>query len=287
MGNLAAILTHCARGDEMILGDLAHTFLYEAGGASALGGVHPRTLPTLENGTIALDAIEAAIRGDDPHFPRTRLICMENTHNRRGGVPISLEYTQEVGELARRNGLRLHMDGARIFNASVALGVEAKKLVEDADSVTFCLSKALCAPVGSVLCGEASFIAEARRVRKMLGGGMRQAGVIAAAGLIALESMIERLAEDHQRARSLADGLRGLTGLILENDPPPTNMIYMRLNDQAVMDGESLAGELAQKKIRINPGGGNRIRLVTHYWIDDQGVESAINAFEVALGRSA
>ncbi len=286
MGNLAAVLTHCGRGDEMILGAVSHIFLNEAGGASALGGVHPRTLPTEDDGTIPLDAIEGAIRGDDPHFPRTRLICLENTHNRCGGAPISLQYTREVGDLARRYGLRLHMDGARIFNAAAALGVDAAKLVEDVDSVTFCLSKALCAPVGSVLCGESSFIGEARRVRKLLGGGMRQAGVIAAAGLVALESMIDRLVDDHARARAIADGLRGLNGLKLESDPPPTNMVYLNLTPE-VMSGESLAEALAESKIKIHVVGGNRIRLVVHYWIDDEAVEKTVEAFAEALGRGS
>jgi threonine aldolase len=285
MGNLAAILTHCGRGDEMILGELSHIFLNEAGGASALGGVHPRTLPTQNDGTLHLDAIEEAIRGDDPHFPRTRLICLENTHNRCGGAPISLDYTQEVGEIARRHGLRLHMDGARIFNAAAALSVDAAKLVEVADSVTFCLSKGLCAPVGSVLCGETSFIAEARRVRKLLGGGMRQAGVIAAAGLVALNSMLDRLVDDHVRARALAEGLRGLKGLKLEDDPPPTNMVYLNLAPEAAMSGDSLAEALAERKIKIHVVGGNRIRLVTHYWIDDKAVEKTVDAFTEALGR--
>jgi threonine aldolase len=179
------------------------------------------------------------------------------------------------------------MDGARIFNAAVALGVDAAKLVEPADSVTFCLSKALCAPVGSVLCGEESFIASARRARKQLGGGLRQAGVLAAAGVVALESMIDRLAEDHRRARLLADGLRGVPGVVLDNDPPPTNMIYLRLAEDAAMDGSAFAKAVANHKIKIHPVGGNRIRLVTHYWIDDEAVEKVIGAFGEALGRTA
>ena len=284
MGNLAAILAHCNRGDEMIMGDLAHTFLYEAGGAAALGGVHPRTLPTQSDGTLALVAIEEAVRGDDPHFPRTRLITLENTHNRCGGVALSLDYTRDVGKLARHHGLRLHMDGARIFNAAVALGVNAEELVEPADSVTFCLSKGLCAPVGSVLCGDQDFIESARRARKQLGGGMRQAGVLAAAGVVALESMVDRLAEDHRRTRRLADGLRGMHGVVLENDPPSTNMIFMKLSDEAVMDAPRLAKAVAVKKIKIRPGGRNRIRLVLHYWVDDEAIGSVIEAFGDALG---
>jgi len=287
MGNLAAMLVHCGRGDEMILGDLAHTFLYEAGGAAALGGIHPRTLPTESDGTLAISAIEEAIRGDDPHFPTTRLICLENTHNRCGGAVLSLAYANDVGKLAQRNGLRLHLDGARIFNAAAALGVDASKLAESSDSVTFCLSKGLCAPVGSVLCGNEDFIYRARRARKQLGGGMRQAGVLAAAGVVALESMVNRLADDHRRAQILADELRELPGVILENDPPPTNMIYMRLSNDAGLDGEALAEAMSQEKIKIHPGGGNRIRLVLHYWIDDEALDKVISAFTAIFGKVA
>jgi threonine aldolase len=196
MGNLTAILTHCQRGDEVILGNKSHTFLFEAGGISALGGVHPCQLPNQSDGTLDLVAIRSAIREHDDHEPVSRLIALENTHNRCGGVALSLEYTHSVGELARQHDLQVHLDGARLFNASVALGTSAKNLAEPADSVTFCLSKALCAPVGSVLCGSEEFIRSARRIRKQLGGGMRQAGVLAAAGIIALDEMVDRLAED-------------------------------------------------------------------------------------------
>ncbi|OQX60874.1 MAG: low-specificity L-threonine aldolase [Anaerolinea sp. 4484_236] len=190
MGNLAAILAHCGRGDEIILGNLAHTFLFEAGGIAALGGVHPHTIPNQPNGTLRLEDIENAIRPDDVHFPTTRLITLENTHNRCGGTPLTAEYTQQVGDLAKKKGLKLHLDGARIFNASAALGVEPAQLSAPADSVTFCLSKGLAAPVGSVLCGSVGFIARARRMRKQLGGGMRQAGIIASAGIVALETVL-------------------------------------------------------------------------------------------------
>ncbi|MGH2628360.1 MAG: low-specificity L-threonine aldolase, partial [Anaerolineales bacterium] len=207
MGNLVAVLSHCDRGDEIILGDRCHTFLSEAGGVAALGGVHPRPIATTPDGTLPLDEIEAALRGDDPHYPTSRLVCLENTHNLCGGVPIPAGYAASVGEWARRRGLFLHIDGARIFNAAVAQGVPAADLVAAADSVTFCLSKGLCAPVGSVLCGTTDFIASARRTRKQLGGGMRQAGVLAAAGIVALDTMVDRLADDHRRARELAGRL--------------------------------------------------------------------------------
>jgi threonine aldolase len=234
MGNLAAVLSHCARGDEVILGDLCHTSLYEAGGVAALGGVHPRTLANQPDGTLLLDAIEASIRTVDDHFPRSRLICLENTHNRCGGVALTAEYTRRVGDIAREHALGLHLDGARLFNAAAATGSSAAELAQAADSVTFCLSKALCAPVGSVLCGSAEFIRQARRVRKQLGGGMRQAGVIAAAGIVALEKMTDRLGEDHARARRLGEALRTIPGIVLESNPPPTNMVYVSLADAAL-----------------------------------------------------
>jgi threonine aldolase len=190
MGNLAAVLSHCGRGDEVILGSKSHTFLYEAGGVSALGGVHSHQASNQPDGTLDLGEVRGAIRSEDDHFPVTRLICLENTHNRCGGVALTVEYTRAAGELAHEHGLALHLDGARIFNAAVALGVEAGDLAAPADSITFCLSKALSAPVGSVLCGSKDFIARARRARKQLGGGMRQAGVLAAAGIVALETMV-------------------------------------------------------------------------------------------------
>ena len=283
MGNLAAVLTHCGRGDEVILGEQAHTFVYEAGGVAALGGVHPRTVPNQPDGSLRLEAVEAAIRPDDDHFPTTRLICLENTHNRCGGVALTAEYTRRVGDLAHARGLRLHLDGARIFNAAVAARSSAAELSAPADSVTFCLSKALCAPVGSVLCGEGEFIRKARRARKQLGGGMRQAGILAAAGIVALETMTERLADDHARARRLADQLRKIPGVVLEPDVPPSNMVYLTLAPELPLDGAGMERALAQDDILIHAVGPRRIRLVLHYWIDDEGVERTADAFRRAL----
>ena len=216
MGNLASILTHCRRGEEAILGDRAHTFIYEAGGISALGGIHPHTVPNQPDGTLRLEDIEAAIRPDNVHFPRTRLICLENTHNRCYGAPLSPEYMAAVGQLARRHNLAIHLDGARIFNAAAALGVDVRELTRHVDSLSFCLSKGLAAPVGSVICASKTFIAEARRARKVLGGGMRQAGVLAAAGIVALDTMIDRLREDHDNAMRLARGIARIDGLSLD-----------------------------------------------------------------------
>jgi threonine aldolase len=286
MGNLASILAQCGRGDEIILGDRAHTFLYEAGGVAALGGIQPRPIANRSDGTLALEDIESAIRGDDPHFPISRLICLENTHNRCGGASLGVEYTRQVGELARRRGLRLHLDGARIFNAAAAQGVPAADLAGPADSVTFCLSKALCAPVGSVICGEEAFVRKARRVRKQLGGGMRQAGVIAAAGVVALETMVDRLGDDHARARRLADGLRTIRGIVLEDGTPRTNMVYFRLSDDVPWDGDQLSERVRPLGVRIHPSGARNFRLVTHYWIDDEGVDRAVAAIGQALAGS-
>ncbi len=281
MGNLAALLTHCNRGDEAILGDLSHPYLYEGGAMSALGGIQPRTLANQVDGTIDLGEIELAIRGDDVHYPITRLIALENTHNRRNGVPLSAEYIQSVGNLAKQHGLMLHIDGARIFNAAVALGIPASKLVAAANSVTFCLSKGLCAPVGSVLCGSHEFIHKATRVRKQLGGGMRQAGILAAAGIISLEKMVDRLAEDHTRAKALAEGLSEISSL--EVPEPATNIIRFQMAEDAKVTPEELTSKLNDQGVRIGYGGYWGFRAVTHYWIDDAAVEKTLAAFHKVL----
>lgn len=225
MANLVSQMSHCGRGDEMLLGSLAHSFYYEQGGSAAVASIHPRTVPNQPDGKLALDELEAAIRADNIHFPRTRLIALENTHNLCGGAPLESAYIRDVAAIARRHGIRLHIDGARLFNAAVALSVPARQLVADADSVSFCLSKGLAAPVGSVVCGSREFIQTARRARKVLGGGMRQAGVLAAAGIVALNEMIDRLAEDHANARRLAEGLAGISGLELDPGRYSTNIV--------------------------------------------------------------
>ncbi len=281
MGNLIALLTHCRRGDEVILGNKSHIFLDEAGGMAVLGGIHPYPLPNLRDGRVEMAAISGAIRPDDEHCPISRLICLENTHNYCGGSPIPLEYCREVGRLARKNHLLLHLDGARIFNAAVALGADPKQLSAPADSISFCLSKGLCAPAGSVLCGREDFIRQARRTRKLLGGGMRQIGILAAAGIIGLRSMTARLEEDHARARRLADALVGMPGVKMDYYPPATNMIFFRLTNRARVGSEELALELKKRGILIFPDA--RIRLVTHYWVDDSAIEGVIAAFNEIL----
>lgn len=284
MGNLAAVLAHCGRGDEVIMGTMAHTFLSEGGGIAALGGVQPYTVPNQTDGTLSLDDIRNARRSDvDPHHPLSRLVVIENTQNRCGGIPLSLEYTRQVGTLAHEMGLKLHLDGARLFNAAAATGADAKDLAAPADSVTFCLSKGLCAPVGSVLCGTEEFISRAKRLRKQLGAGMRQAGILAAAGIVALEEMTDRLGEDHQRARNLAAGLANIPGIKLEWDVPPTNMVFVDLEDNYPYTPADIIERMKTYKVRIGAFGPRRIRLVTHYWIDDEGVDRAVEAFHNVL----
>lgn len=286
MGNLAAILAHCGRGDEVILGNRAHTFLFEAGGISALGGVHSCQLPNQPDGTLRLEDIEAAIRPDDPHDPITRLITLENTQNRCGGVALSADYTRSVGELARRHGLAVHLDGARLFNAAVSLGVTARELAEPCDSVTICLSKGLCAPVGSVLCGSNEFIHRAHRLRKQLGGGMRQAGILAAAGILALETMVDRLAEDHARARRLAECLAEIPGIVLMPGTPQTNMVFIRLSDEVPLTAEQVEQRLNDIGVKVGVVARRQFRLVVHYWIDDLAIERAAAAFGQVLGST-
>ena len=232
---------------------------------------------------MALDDILAAIRTEDVHHPITRLICIENTQNACGGVPLTLEYTQQVGELAHAHDLFFHIDGARIFNAATALNVDVKDLVAPADSVMFCLSKGLSAPIGSILVGTNKFITRARHIRKMLGGGMRQVGVVAAAGIISLEKMTKRLSEDHLRARKLADGLRRVEGLVVDTNSPYTNMVYLNLSADVQTDAQQVTKKMKDLGVLVDPENARRFRLVTHYEIDDPAVERTVAAFQKAL----
>jgi threonine aldolase len=211
------------------------------------------------------------------------MVCLENTHNRCGGAPLSVQYTQSVANLARQHNLYLHLDGARIFNAAAALDVEARELAGPADSVTICLSKGLCAPVGSVVCGSREFIARAHRVRKLLGGGMRQAGVIAAAGILALETMTVRLGEDHDRAKRLALGLAKLPGIVLDPGSPLTNMVFLNLDKSLPLTATQIEDALWERGVRVSAVSERRFRLVTHYWIDDDKVDVAVAAFAEVL----
>jgi len=282
MANLASILTHCGRGAEVILGNRAHTYKYEKGGISAYGGIHSTQIPNQDDGTMQLEDIRAAIRGIDDHFPVTKLSCLENTHNVCGGAPLSVTYTKEVANLAKAHNIKLHIDGARIFNAAVAQGVEVQELVEDADSMSFCMSKGLAAPVGSIICGSKDFIDQARGIRKGLGGGMRQAGIIAAAGIVALETMVDRLQEDHTNARLLADGIADLSGVVLDPETIKTNIIYFDLDD-AAMESANFLTVLAAKGIQFFDTGPRRFRMVTHYGITAEDMLYTIDAFKQTL----
>jgi threonine aldolase len=283
MGNLAGILSHCNRGDEVIMGQRSHTFLHEGGGISTLGGVSSCQIKEQADGSLALDDVEAAIRADDIHEPVTKLVEIENTQNACGGVFQSPEYIQELADFAHARGLIVHMDGARVFNSAVAQGLDVKKLTGPVDSVTFCLSKGLGAPVGSVLCGNAEFIKKARRIRKHLGGGMRQAGIIAAAGIVALETMVDRLAEDHIRARYMAEGLSEITGIILSPGAPATNMIFFNLADSVKLTTAQIEKKLEERGILTHASGPRRFRLVTHYMISDRDVDQTVSAFQEIL----
>jgi len=283
MGNLIALLVHCQRGDEVIVGNQSHIYLNEAGGMSALGGIQPCPVPNQKDGTLALDDILASIRVEDVHHPITRLICLENTQNICGGVPLTPEYTRKVGELARRNSLLLHIDGARVFNAAAAQNVSVKELVEPADSVMFCLSKGLASPIGSMIAGTHRFIARARHTRKMLGGGMRQVGVIASAGIISLEKMSQRLGEDHIRARRLAEGLRQIEGIVVDEDSPHTNMIYFNLSDDVSINSRQVGEKMKELGVLVDAENDRRFRLVTHYGISADAIEKVLSAFRMTL----
>ena len=283
MGNLISVLSHCQRGDEMILGDKAHIFMYEAGGAAALGGIQPRTIPNRADGTLDLDQVVASIRGNDPHQPITRLLALENTQNLCGGTVLPVDYMDAAGELAHSRGLKLHVNGARIWNAAVALGVSPARLLQNADSVSACLSKGLAAPVGSVVAGDDEFILRARRMRKQVGGGMRQAGVIAAAGLVSLMEMVERLAEDHANAKLLAKGLASLDGIAVDPESIQTNLVYFEVTREGMTSSDVAAGLKAEGVI-LSGTGGQIMRAVTHNDVTASDIEQALAAFEVVMG---
>jgi len=287
MGNLVSLLTHCGRGDEIIMGDKAHTFLYEAGGVSALGGIHVHTVPNTPDGGMDLAEVEAAIRPpNNIHFPRTKVICLENTHNRCGGAAVPLEHMAAVRAIADRHHLAVHLDGARIFNAAIALGVPASAIAQYADSVQFCLSKGLAAPVGSLICGSKAFIDEARRTRKIVGGGMRQAGIIAAAGIVALEQMVDRLAEDHANAKRLAEGLANIPGIVVDPASVQTNIVMFGLKNPRLSLAE-LSARFAAEGVKINPMTATQFRAVTHYGIEREDIEVALEVIRRVMAEAA
>ncbi len=276
-GNIVSIFAHCGRGEEMIVGQDSHVFLSEGGNPSALGGVSTYTLQTQPDGTLDLDQIEAAIRAENDHYPRTRLVSLENTHANTGGQVLSVDYIDAVGELCKKYDLKLHIDGARIFNAATALNEDVARLVQAADSVTFCLSKGLCAPVGSIVVGDADFIYETKRIRKALGGGMRQAGIIASAGIIALEEMTQRLDEDHQTACQLAEGLATIPAIEINPTRTVTNFVMWRLRPDAPLTPAELIEKLDVDGIVIRMARGGVWRFVTHYWTKPEHIEIVID----------
>lgn len=281
-GNLAALLAHCRRGDEVILGKMSHTLVFEVGGASALGGLILKTVSNDTKGRLDAAELRAAIHPPDDHFAPTGLICLENTHNLCGGAVLNEEDLLSIRRLADKHHLPVHIDGARIFNAAAALGVPVSRLAAFADSVTFCLSKGLGCPIGSVLCGSKEFIAEAKRYRKMLGGGMRQAGVIAGAGVYALQNMVERLAEDHENAQIAARGLAETPGIELA-PAPQTNLIYFTVAGRNLTD---FVRRLAEAGVLCFDEGG-RIRWVTHYGIERADVEEAVRRLRSVMAAGA
>lgn len=284
MGNLISVLVHCeTRGSEVILGDNSHIHIYENGGISTIGGVHPRTVKNNKDGTMDIDLIEAAIR--DPKgeivYPTTRLICLENTHANCGGRCLSVEYTDSVGEIAKKHGLKLHIDGARIFNAAVALGVPVRRLVQAADSASVCLSKGLGAPVGSVIVGSKEFIKKARRLRKTLGGGMRQVGVLCAAALVALqENVLVMLDGDHKKAKLLAEGLNQLKGLRVDVDAVETNIVYFEITEDSKLYAACLLKKLEEHGVLVMPESSTRVRIVVHHQISASDVHYTLSCFQ-------
>jgi threonine aldolase len=271
--NLIALLTHCGRGDEYIVGQEAHNYLYEGGGGAALGGIQPQPILQESDGTLDLTKVEARIKPDDFHFARTRLLCLENT---TWGKVLPHDYFAQARELAVRRGLRLHLDGARIYNAAVATGTTAAEIAAVFDTVSVCLSKGLGAPVGSVLLGDAAFIKEAKRWRKVVGGGMRQSGILAAAGIYALENNVERLADDHANAARLAEGLADFGEVELA-----TNMLFVRFPDEL---REAVVGKWGESGIRVLPG--ERMRLVTHLDVSAEDVEAVLGVVSEVTGET-
>ena len=279
MGNLISILSHCERGDEVILGGQSHIFLNEVGGLSALGGIHPHIIKNEPDGTLDLKTIEQKIRTSDIHYPPTRLITLENTHNYCMVSPISPEYMRQVGNLAQKYNLKIHIDGARIFNAAIALKLDVKDLLCEADSVMFCLSKGLSAPVGSIVCGSKNFIHKTRKWRKMVGGGMRQSGHLAAAGIIALNDLTDRLKEDHSNAQKLAQGLARLKRIVLKPELIKTNIIFFSLEHSNIKP-ETFLENLEAQGIKILMIHEGVFRIVLHREISETQVELVIKAMK-------
>ena len=283
MANLISVLTHCNRGDEVILGDKSHIFYYEAGGISAFGGVHSHQLKNYDDGTIKINDIENSIRdiGND-HFPKTKLICLENTHNACYGSAIDTDYFKDVKEIADDNNLSIHLDGARIFNAAIKLNKSVDELTKDCDSISCCLSKGLSAPVGSVILGTKNFILKAKHMRKALGGGMRQAGLIASAGIFSLNNMINRIENDHENATILAKQLSDIKNIEINTNQVHTNIIFIYNRHQSISNTKLLS-TLEKNNIKIDYKGNSKFRLVTHSGFKESDIVSVVNVFKEIL----
>lgn len=275
-GNLVSMLAHCGRGDEVVVGDRSHIFTNEAGGASVLGGLFLFPVKTDRFGFLEPDDIRAATNPTDYHKPPTKLLCIENTHNQSSGQPLTVEQTEAMADAAKEGGMNVHIDGARIFNAAVSLEVDVAELCAPADSVTFCLSKGLACPVGSVVVGSEDFIDQARRYRKMLGAGMRQVGVVAAAGIYALDNMIDRLTEDHANAKKLAEGLSEIDGISVAPENVHSNIVYFNIPPGS---GTAISDNLKQRGILVNPG-DPVMRMVTHHGIASEDIDYTLVAMQ-------
>jgi threonine aldolase len=286
MGNLVSILTHCQRGDEVIMGDQGHSFVFEVGAASVFGGLQIHVVPNEPDGMLDPQTVLDAIRGHDIHYPPTGLVCLENTQNRCGGCALSPEQMDSVCLPVKERGIPVHLDGARIFNAAVVLGVDVKELTRNVDSVMFCLSKGLCAPVGSIVAGNEEFVHRARRQRKMVGGGMRQAGILAAAGIVALTEMVDRLADDHSNARVLSEGLGDVDGISLVVHGVQTNMVFFNLVADGITPDE-LSAALQAEGIKVGHHAGSLFRAVTHHGIEEEDIHHVLDTFRsIMVGRA-
>ena len=280
MGNLVSVITHAQRGEEIIVGDQSHLYLYEYAGASAFGGISLRQVANQKDGTLDIAQVEAAIRPTSERFPTTSLVSIENTHNRCNGAVLTTEYTQKISDMSHRNGANVHLDGARIFNASVALGVDVKDLVAPVDSLTFCFSKGLSCPAGSIICGDSEFIRRARHIRNALGGGMRQVGILAAAAIVALNDMVDRLAEDHSNACRLAYGLANVSGISIDPEDISTNIVYFGIEHGSVPE---FLQKLKDRGVLAQHPYGSNVRMVTHYGISQEDIDYTLDMVKACI----
>jgi len=285
MGNLISVLSHCDRGEEILLGNQSHIFKYEAGGTSAFGGVHSYQLNNNDDGTINIEDILGNIRdSSDDHYPKTKLLCLENTHNACYGSAIPKQYFIEVKKTIQPYNIKLHIDGARIFNAAILLDCSVKDLAESADSITFCLSKGLGCPSGSIILGSANFIKKAKRIRKSLGGGMRQAGILASAGIFALDNMVSRLNVDHQNALIIANELKKINSLEIDTNKVSTNLIFFYLKKEGLSDADFI-NQLLKNKIKIDAKGNRKFRIATHNGFNASMIDNVINTIQMVLNN--